>query len=469
MHRHVVSRLLLPILAVGLCSPRPSPAQARARAAMPAAIDSIALEPVTARRAAGASVAVLRGADTILIRGYGKADLELDAPTPDGAVYEIGSVTKQFTAAAVFQLRDRGRLALDDEITKYLPDYPTQGQHVTIRRLLNHTSGIKGYTEMPVFWSTMAPRELPRDSLVALFGKQPFDFAPGDLMIYNNSAYFLLGLIIEKASGEKYEDYVQKHLFQPAGMTSSRYCSNYDVVKHRAHGYDYSPNGGLTRAKYLAHIWPYAAGSLCSTARDLVTWNHALHGTHGQGGTILSSTTYREYLTPGTLNDGTRLRYANGLSLTESGGRRRISHGGGIFGFLSELRYLPDEDLSIAVLVNTSGPADPSGIADQIEDVVLGQAPASPARAFADDLASLTGSYAGPGRGQQLTVTVSADSGALTLKMGNNGRAQRLSYVDGLTFGNGVMRYQFIKQADRVVELRADQVGGYYVLKRVEK
>lgn len=458
---------LLVLLLAGAFSSTPLQAQQRARAAMAAAIDSLALEPINAGRAAGLSVAVVRGADTIRLEGYGKADLELDVPTPDGAVYEIGSVTKQFTAAAVFQLRDQGRLSLDDEITKHLPGYPNQGHHVTIRRLLNHTSGIKGYTEMPVFWEALAMRELPRDSLVAMFAKEPFDFAPGDLMIYNNSAYFLLGLIIEKASGEKYEDYVAKHLFQPAGMTDSRYCSNYQVVKHRAHGYDFGPNG-LTRTHYLAHVWPFAAGSLCSSVRDLVRWNHALHGARGQGGTMLPPATYREYLTPGALNDGTRLRYANGLALTEAGGHRRIAHGGGIFGFVSELRYYPDEDLSIVVLINTAGPADPGGIADRIEEVVLGKAPPAPARTFAGDLKSLAGTYAGPGRGQRLNVTVAVDSGALSLQM-SNGRPQRLAYLDGLTFGGGVARYQFVREADRVVALRADQVGGYYILKRVEK
>ncbi len=434
---------------------------------MARAIDSVALAPINAGRAAGMSVAVVRGADTIVLKGYGFADVELAAPTPAGAVYQIGSVTKQFTAAAVFQLRDAGALSLDDEITKFLPSYPTQGHHITIRRLLNHTSGIKGYTEIPAFWEQMAMRELPRDSLVALFGLLPFDFEPGDMMIYNNSAFFLLGLIIEKASGERYEDYVRRHLFEPAHMRDSRYCPDYTVVAHRAHGYDAGPDG-LRRARFLIHTWPYAAGSLCSTAGDLVAWNRALHGVRGQGGTILPAATYREYLTPGTLNDGTRLRYANGLAITESGGRRRISHGGGIFGFLSELRYYPDEDLTMVVLINTAGPVDPGGIADQIEEIVLGPAPAPPDRPFAGDLAQLAGTYQGPGRGGPLPVAVTADSGSLRIKIGN-GSPQRLRYLEGLTFGAGVARYTFVREGERVTGLRADQVGGYLILSRTTK
>ncbi len=443
-------------------------AQQRDRAKLVAAIDSIALEPITAGRAAGLSVAVVQGSDTIRLRGYGYADLELDVPTPDRAVYEIGSVTKQFTAAAVFQLQEQGKLSLDDDLTKFLPNYPTQGHRIPVRRLLNHTSGIKGYTEIPAFWSTMAARTLPRDSLVALFAPQPFDFTPGDAMIYNNSAYFLLGLIIEKASGQPYEQYVEEQLFRPAGMRDSRYCSDNAVVKRRAKGYEFPPSadggGTLRRASFLVHVWPYAAGSLCSTARDLVIWTRALHGT-GQGGRILRPESYRRFIAPDTLNNGARLRYANGLAITETGGRRTISHGGGIFGFVSELRYYPDQDLTIAVLINTAGPASPNQIADAVADLILGTAAEPPAATFAGDLRPLTGTYSGPARGRELEVTVSLDSGALTAR-GAGSAPRRLAYVEGLTFAAGQSRWHFVRTGADVTELRLDEVGGYFVLRK---
>ncbi|MBI2537853.1 MAG: beta-lactamase family protein [Gemmatimonadetes bacterium] len=445
------------------------PAQQRDRATLIAAIDSLADAPIKAGRAAGMSVAVVQGADTIRLRGYGSADLELEVPTPDRAVYEIGSVTKQFTAAAVFQLQEQGKLSLDDDLTKFLPNYPTQGHRIPIRRLLNHTSGIKGYTEIPAFWSTLAPRALPRDSLVALFAPQPFDFSPGDAMIYNNSAYFLLGLIIEKAAGQPYEQYVEERLFQPAGMNDSRYCSDQAVVKRRTKGYELSPAAGpdsgvLRRASYLVHVWPYAAGSLCSTARDLVIWARALHGT-GQGGRILSRNSYRQFITPDTLNNGARLRYANGLALTETGGRRMISHGGGIYGYVSELRYYPDQDLSIAVLINTAGPASPSRVADAIADLILGQPPEPRTATFAGDLRPLVGTYQGSARGRELAVTVSLDSGSLSVKAAQ-GEPRRLAYLQALTFANGPTRYHFVRTGADVTELHVDEVAGYYVLRR---
>ena len=191
---------------------------------MVARIDSIVNRPIAAGKMAGASVAVVKGQDTILIKGYGKADLEFDVATPEDAIYEIGSVTKQFTAAAILLLAEQGKLSLTDDITKHFPNYNTQGNRITVRRLLDHTSGIKGYTEIPEFRTLMLV-EAPRDSLVGIFSKKPFDFKTGEEEIYNNSAYFLAGLLIEKLSGKSYADFVKENLFDKAGMTNSRYCS----------------------------------------------------------------------------------------------------------------------------------------------------------------------------------------------------------------------------------------------------
>ena len=161
-------------------------AQPRPRGALPDAIDSIAQSYLKDGRAAGMSIAVVKGTDTIALKAYGLADLEWSVPTPPRAVYEIGSVTKQFTAAAILMLRDEKKFSLDDDITTILPKYPTQGHRVTIRRLLDHTSGIKGYTELRGF-GAMASRDLPKDSLLALFENEKFDFLPGDAQVYNNS------------------------------------------------------------------------------------------------------------------------------------------------------------------------------------------------------------------------------------------------------------------------------------------
>jgi len=451
---------LLPFLAAD-----PLAGQAASRTELVAAIDSIAMEGIGAGQAAGMSIAVVRGTDTLLLKAYGSADLELGVPTPEDAVYEIGSVTKQFTASAILLLQEEGKLSLEDDLTKWLPDYPSGGRSIPLRRLLDHTSGIKGYTEMPVF-GRIATQDLPRDSLVTLFAAAPLDFEPGEAMIYNNSAYFLLGRIIEKASGETYEDFVESRVFAPAGMKNSRYCHKDELTPHRAMGYQPGENG-LRPADYLNHLWPYSAGSLCSTVRDLVAWNQAVHG-DGVGGDLLSPASYHELITPGALADGMPLRYAKGLAVTQRDGHPRIAHGGGIFGYVSELRYLPDDDLSIVVLVNTAGRVRPAAIADAIEDLVLGPpAPVRP-RTFGGDPSAYVGTFRGPGRGRPLTVRVTRDEeGELLLKLGS-GPAEPIQWLGGDTFGRGSTRFIFERDGEAVVELRVDQVAGVYVLERVE-
>src|SRR5262245_66367747 len=329
-----------------------------------AAIRAIVEAPIKAGKVAGASVVVARQGQTILSESFGQADLELDVPMPADASFEIGSVTKQFTAAAVLLLAERGKLAIDEELTKYLPDYPTHNQRITIRHLLTHTSGIKGYTELPEFGDLMPLRKSP-ETLLKLFADKPLDFAPGENLVYNNSAYFLLGLIIEKVSGQSYADFVKANLFDKVGMPGSYYCSERAIHHHHAHGYDTFADALVLKGA-ISHVWPFSAGSLCSTAADLTAWTAALHS-----GRVLSGDSYRAMTTPASLSDGTKTRYGFGVSLADIRGRRAISHGGGINGFLSEVEYYTDSGLSIVLLLNTAGPVGPAELARDIADVIL--------------------------------------------------------------------------------------------------
>lgn len=458
--RSGIGRLIAATVGVLLAGAVPAGAQT-SRARMIQTMDSIARSPIDEGRIAGLGVAVVHGRDTLLLKGYGQADLEWDVPMPDDAVFEIGSVTKQFTAAAVLKLRDAGKLDLDADITEYLPDFDTQGRRIPVRRLLDHTSGIRSYTEMDAF-GELVTRNLPRDSLVARIEMEPFDFTPGSALIYNNSAYFLLGLIIEKVSGRTYEEYVEQELFATLGMERSSYCSNDEVVERRAHGYQLDEEG-LVRAPYLDHTWPFAAGSLCSTTGDLVTWLRALHG-----GRVLPDASYREMITPRPLEDGTPLRYAMGLARTpDPRGRPAIHHGGGIFGFVSDTRYYPDEDLYVAVLINTTGNVSPGAIATDLVDVVLPPPPPAAPRRFEGDTAPLVGTFAGPARGQPITVRVATTGDGLTLAVGD-GRPAPLQWVEDWTFrlGGQLITFQRTGDAGPATVLRMDAGGGHYVLKR---
>jgi CubicO group peptidase (beta-lactamase class C family) len=423
-------------------------------------IDAIVEAPIKAGTIAGASVAVMKGGKTLVSKGYGLADLELHVPTPPGATYEIGSVTKQFTAAAILLLKEQGALSLDDEITRFLPDYPTQGHRLTLRRLLNHTSGIKGYTEMREFGDFSKLRR-PRQDLVALFAAQPFTFAPGEEQIYNNSAFFLLGLVIEKVSGMSYETFVQQRLFDRVGMPNSYYCSERTVRRNHAHGYD-TEKGALVLKGYIDHTWPYAGGSLCSSAEDLVAWNRALHG-----GTVLSPASYKEMTTPGVLNDGTPVRYGMGIGLRDIGGRRAIAHGGSIDGVLSESQYYPDDDLIIVVLQNTRGSVNPRDLALQIADVVL-PPPPDRSRPFTGDASAYAGTFTGRGRRSATTVTIAASGRGLTLTNAADAAdpPEALIYRGGETFALRDTLVVFEKQDGKVVRLRLDTGSGHNVLAR---
>ncbi len=420
-------------------------------------VDSLVQPFIDSSKAAGISIAVFKKNEPLLYKSYGMADLEFNVKMPVDASFEIGSVTKQFTAAAICQLAETGKLSLDDDITKYLK-FDTHGNKVTIRNLLSHTSGIKGYTELPVF-EKLSMFTFKRDTLLQLLENEPFDFVPGDALIYSNTGFFMLGLIIEKVSGLTYEEYVKKNLFEKAGMKNSYYGSEIRVIRNKAHGYD-TGEKGLVHAAYLDHTWPYAAGSLCSTTEDLVEWNDALH--HGK---ILGEEMYKEFVTPAVLNDGTKTHYAKGITVSEYGGRRLISHGGGINGYLSQNTYFPDENVSIVVLINTTGPVSPDKIADHITEFIFGKAILK-SRSFPGDFSQYPGTYKGAGRGDNLSVIVTKNDTVLAIKLPYERKPKILQYLPDSSWTDGSSIYWFRGTNNSMDELRIDQTYGYLILKR---
>ncbi|HEX6315397.1 MAG TPA: serine hydrolase domain-containing protein [Gemmatimonadaceae bacterium] len=438
-------------------------AQSPDRASLVRKLDSLAGSGVLENRAAGIAAAVVRGNDTLLLKGYGKADVEWDVPMPADAMFEIGSVTKQFTAVAILQLRDEGKLSLDDPITKWLPDFDTRGNTVTLRRLLDHTSGIKGITEMPEFGILVTNARYPRDSAYALIKRYPFEFRTGEAQIYNNSAFWLLGLVVEKASGMTYEDYVEKKLFAPLGMSRSMYCNSSENVARRAHGYGVQ-NGQVRRAPTNVHTWPFSAGSLCSTAGDMVTWLQALHG-----GKVLSPKSYAELITPSKLNDGTPLRYSMGLSVGKDiRGLNYIGHGGAITGFTAEVGWYPDAQAAVVVLMNSNGNIDPGAVGGELAAELLPWTRAEMTQ-FSGDHSMLVGTYRGPSRGREMELVVTSTPQGPTFSV-NGAPARPLPWVEDLTFrqGNTFLRFRRNGGNGPVTELRYDAGGGHYVLKKVQ-
>ena len=424
-------------------------------------LDSIAGAGVRENRAVGIVAAVVKGNDTLLLEAYGKADVEGDVPLTVDTMLPIGSVTKQFTAAAILQLRDQGMVSLDDDITKWLPDFETRGNKVTLRHLLGHTSGIVDLTEMPELreMKLMRNTTATRDDVYKVISRYPFQFPTGTMQTYSNSGFWLLGLIIEKASGLTYEDYVEKKIFEPLGMTRSMYCNNSENIPRRAHGYGMR-NGITRRAPEIVHTGTYAAGALCSTVEDMTRWLQALHG-----GKVLSPKSYAEMITPSKLNDGTSLRYTMGLFAGEdSNGLRYIGHDGGGFGFSSEARWYPEAQLAVVVLTN-SEPDNITVVTDGLAAAVL---PVSrPAGPFTGDASLLVGKYRGPGRGSDMVIEVTKTPQGIAFAF--DGDAAGLQpWVEGWTFRKHSSLLTFRQSANSgpATELRFDTGGDHFILKR---
>ncbi len=424
--------------------------------ALEAKLDSLINPQVESSKFAGVAIAVYRDDKPVLVKSYGYADIEHGVKLPTDASFEIGSVTKQFTSVATLQLAEAGKLSLDDDFTRYVK-FDTKGRKITIRQLMNHTSGIKGYTELPFFGNLMI-HKYKRDTLLRLVEKEQFDFEPGEALIYNNTAFFILGLVIEKVSGVSYEEYVKKNIFDKAGMNNSYYCDERKVVKNRAHGYDMGEHG-LMRAQYIDHTWPYAAGSLCSTVEDLAKWNYALHN-----GKVLSEAMYKELTTPVTLNNGSVTRYADGLTITDFNGKTRIEHGGGIPGFLSENAFFPGDNVSVTVLMNTIGPNGPGDIADFIQEELFPKGPDEPAT-FSGDLKKYVGVYSGRTRGSDLKLTVTSNDTTLLIQRGND-KPVKLEYDKDSRWKRGQSTFEFVENNGLVDEVRNDDVYGFLILKK---
>lgn len=424
-------------------------------------LEAIAGAAVAGNRAVGIVAAVARGKEVLLLEAYGKADAEGNVPLTVETVFPIGSVTKQFTAAAIVQLRDQGRLGLDDDITKWLPDFQTHGNKVTLRHMLAHTSGIANLTAVPELRALKMIRNpsLTRDQVYSIIRQYPFEFPTGTMEIYSNTNFWLLGLVIEKASGMSYEAYVEKRMFEPLGMKRSMYCNTAKMVPPRAYGHGMK-NGVSVRVPDIVQTATFAAGAICSTAGDMLTWLQALHG-----GKVLPARSYAEMMAPAKLADGTPLRYSMGTSVGEDRrGQKYLGHNGGGFGYSTEARWYPAGQLAVVVLTNSEPDAITQTTVDLASAVL--PAPRSP-RPFAGDATWLVGTYKGPGPGGDTSVEVTQTPQGLAVSV-RGGPADPLEWVEGLTFRRNDSLIIFRRPANSgpATEVAFDTAGDHFILRR---
>lgn len=291
------------------------------------------------------TVLVAQDGKVLLDKAYGFANIEWDVPNTPTTKFRLGSITKQFTAASILLLEERGKLKVEDPVKKYMPDAPAAWDKITIVHLLTHTSGIPSFTGFPDFESREAQAMTP-EKLVEWFRDKPLEFEPGTKWNYSNSGYILLGYLMEKISGQSYSDFVQQNIFTPLGMKDSGYDSNSAIIAHRAAGYTPGKSGPVN-AGFVHMSIPFSAGALYSTTEDLLRWEQGLFG-----GKVLKPESLAKMTTP--FKDD----YAFGLTVhLSSNGHKVIEHDGGIEGFNTHLSYFPDDKLVVAVLANLNGPA----------------------------------------------------------------------------------------------------------------
>lgn len=400
----------------------------------------------------GVTVLVARG-DQLLYKGArGMASLELGVPLQPDHLMRIGSVTKQFAAAALLKQIDQGKAGLDDPLSRFLPDYPG-GSQITLLQLLNHTSGVKSYTGIPGYMGNPVRRDLGTAELIQEFKDLPVDFKPGEKWAYNNSGYVLLGAVVEAISGKPWHQALDELLLQPARITQVHYPAGDRLFKGMAQGYTLNAQAQVAPAAFLSMTQPHAAGALIANAEGLWRWNQALHG-----GQLISAASYQRMTTP----EGAARAFHYGFGITTGKLREQamLSHGGGIPGFTSMLTYLPQSRTTVVILRNSDGPGFNLDLAARkLAAFAIGEpfAEPTPVAVPAEQLKAAEGLYA---LGDQ-TRTLRLKDGALQSQRSGSGVLRLIPLGrDRFAFPESLTELQLVREADgRVSALQAFNNG----------
>ena len=331
-------------------------------------IDSLILTGFGDQNEPGGVFMVVQKGKNLYRKAFGKANLELDVNMTPENVFQIGSMTKQFTAVAILMLEQQGKLKISDPVSKYIADYPN-GDKITIHHLLTHTSGIKDFTKMKAL-SSIAQKEMEPKAMVDFFKNEPVDFAPGEKFDYNNSGYVVLGYIIELTSGDTYENFIKKNIFDTIGMTHSYYASDRKIIPQRAYGY-HKKEYGFVNKTVISFSVPFSSGSLMSTADDLWKWQQALNQN-----ILLNPQETQKAFQKYKLNNGEEFTYGYGWHLKDINETPDREHGGSVFGFKSMGVYIPEKDIYVIGLSNCDCHS-PTEITRNIAKITLDETKAS--------------------------------------------------------------------------------------------
>jgi CubicO group peptidase (beta-lactamase class C family) len=335
------------------------------------AADSAAVDDVFADFAKpgspGCSVAVARDAKLLYAKGYGVANLELDVPLTPSSVFDIGSTSKQFTAASILLLEKQGKLSINEDIHKYIPELPDYGKKISILNMLNHTSGLRDYLALFELAGENTDGVTTDEEALALIARQKaVNFDPGSEWLYSNTGYFLLSVIVKRVSGKSLRDFAAENIFQPLDMTHTQYRDSHTLlIANRALAYD-AIEKGTRYALNVSYFEQTGDGAVHTTVGDLLKWDENFYSAKVGGKEFLA-----EMQQTGTLTSGKHFGYAKGLSVSTYRGLRTVRHGGSWGGYRAELLRFPDQHFSVACLCNR-GDGNPSRHANQVAEIYLG-------------------------------------------------------------------------------------------------
>jgi CubicO group peptidase (beta-lactamase class C family) len=460
----MMTYLRIPVVAFALLSTLPPAAAAQEDVAT--RVDRVFRQWDT-RETPGCALGVARAGATVLSRSWGMADLEHDIPNSPATIFEAGSVSKQFTAAAIVLLAQQGRLSLDDDVRRHVPELPDYGATITLRHLLTHTSGLRDWGNVAAIggWSRTARTHTHDHVLDILSRQRALNFVPGTEYSYSNSGYNLLAIIVARVSGTSFADFSRTHLFEPLGMTNTQWRDDYTrIVRGRSAAY--SPGrGGYVIDRPIENV--HGNGGLLTTVADLLVWNQAL-----AAGRVGAPGFAEEMHRQGVLNDGSTIDYALGIVTGTYRGVREVYHTGATSGYRAFLARFPDQLLDIALLCN-AGNANPGTVGYLVADIFLGDAlqpvaarpPSAPPaqreipRLSAEDLVQYAGEYYSPDA--ETTLRVAVEEGRLVAMRRPSSRMALTPWSRDV-FDAAIGRITFMRdEAGRITQLSVEQPRVY--------
>jgi CubicO group peptidase (beta-lactamase class C family) len=403
----------------------------------------------------GCEIFIAKKGQVIYKKAFGSASIELNTPVQPDMVFNLGSITKQFTAICILQLVEQGKISLQDSVQQYVKNFPTKGYTITIENLLTHTSGIKDYLQIDYGQPYMERWDFSPAAVIDSFKNQPLEFEPGTKFQYSNSGYFLLGYIIETVTGKTWQEYVKKNIFVPLGLTHTYTDSPNEIIPGRVYGY-MNNNGHFEKADYWSATLPYAAGAIISNVEDLYKWHKGLYEYK-----ILKKEILEKAFTSFKLKNGLSTGYGYGWFIKKSNNFFSIEHSGGMVGFVTNEIYYPDEDVFIALLFN-SGNAPKDELSVRLSEWALGRSLQPDIKIDESILNKYTGTYLLT-LDSTRTIIVKKECGRLIADISGQGTLPLIFETETKFQFKGVLdaKAEFIKENDKFTKFMLYQNGDY--------